>query len=156
MVEMRRPRLETVGLSEVVSQYVTQYTERTAIQVTLDLAGLTDDELDFSQQLAVFRVLQEAMRNASRHAGASEVLVRALREPSTLKVRVEDNGQGFNLLGVTASYPRRGLGLAGMQERAKAVGGQVEIDSRPGRGTRITLVIPVYACGDGGKAGKQP
>jgi two-component system NarL family sensor kinase len=69
------------------------------------------------------------MRNARRHAGASEVRIRATGRGCSLRVSVEDDGEGFNVLDLTAGYPRRGLGLAGMQERAKAVGGEVEIDS---------------------------
>ena len=56
---------------------------------------------------------------------------------------VGDDGEGFNLLDVTASYPRRGVGMAGMQERAKAVGGEVEIDSQLDQGTRATLSLPL-------------
>lgn len=148
MVELRCPRLEALSLSDVVRRYVTEYAERTAINVTLDLSGLTDIELDVGRKLAIFRVLQEAMRNTSQHSGASEVRIRAVRKASILEVSIEDNGEGFNLLGVTSSYPRRGLGFAGMQQRAKAVGGQVEIDSQPGRGTSITLVVPVRRQGD--------
>jgi len=143
MVELRCPRLATLSLSDVVSRYARDYEERTGLRVVVDLTGPPSDELECEQKLATFRILQEAMRNVRRHARASEIRIRATRQGSSLRVSVEDDGEGFNLLGVTASYPRRGLGLAGMQERAKAVGEEVEIDSQLGQGTRVTLALPL-------------
>jgi signal transduction histidine kinase len=83
------------------------------------------------------------MRNVRRRARASEIGILATRRGCSLRVSVEDDGEGFNLHDLTVGYPRRGLGLAGMQERAKAVGGEVEIDSQLGQGTHATLSVPL-------------
>lgn len=143
MVELRSPRLEDLSLAGIIDSYVHDYEQRIGINITRDLAGLSGESLDIEQKLAAFRIVQEALRNASQHSGASRVVIRGAIRESLVELTVEDDGRGFNLLGVTSSYPRRGLGLAGMQQRAKAVGGGVEIDSKPGHGTRITLTIPV-------------
>jgi signal transduction histidine kinase len=143
MVELRAPRLEEPTLAGLIESYVHDYQQRIGIRVAMDLAGLSGESLDVEQKLAAFRIVQEALRNASRHSGGSRVGIRGAMRGSLVELTVEDDGRGFNLLGVTSSYPRRGLGLAGMQQRAKAVGGRVEIDSKPDYGTRITLTIPV-------------
>jgi signal transduction histidine kinase len=143
MVELRAPRLEDLTLAGLIDGYVGEFKQRIGIRVTTDLAGLSGESLDVEQKLAAFRIVQEAVRNAGQHSGASRVGIQGAIRESLLELTVEDDGRGFNLLGVTSSYPRRGLGLAGMQDRAKAVGGRVEIDSKPDHGTRITLTIPV-------------
>jgi two-component system sensor histidine kinase DegS len=143
MVELRAPRLEDLTLAGLIDGYVHDYRQRIALEVSVDLAGLSGESLDAEQKLAAFRIVQEALRNASQHSGASRVGVRGAMRGSLVELTVEDDGRGFNLLGASSSYPRRGLGLAGMQQRAKAVGGRVEIDSKPDHGTRITLTIPV-------------
>jgi two-component system sensor histidine kinase DegS len=143
MVELRAPRLEDVTLAGLIDSYVRDCRQRMGTGVTMDLAGLSGESLDLEQKLAAFRIVQEALRNASQHSGASRVEIRGTIRGSLVELTVEDDGRGFNLLGVSSSYPRRGLGLAGMQQRAKAVGGRVEIDSKADHGTCITLTIPV-------------
>jgi two-component system sensor histidine kinase DegS len=143
MTELRCPLLEDVTLVRVIDDYVRGYERQTGIRVSVDLAELPDESLDFEQKLAVFRVVQQALRNVSQHSEASRVMIRATMRGAFVELSIGDNGTGFNVLGVTSSYPRRGLGLAGMQERAKAIGGRVEVDSKSGHGTRITLDIPV-------------
>lgn len=142
MVEWRCPMLELEGFAEVTERYVRDFADRSDVEVSVDLRDLLDDELDSDERVAIFRVLQEALRNVNQHSRASRVRVRAVTTPSTLQVHVADNGRGFNVLGVTANYPRQGLGLAGMQERSEAIGGTLEIDSEPGCGTIITVTIP--------------
>ncbi|TKJ31288.1 MAG: hypothetical protein CEE40_01920 [Chloroflexi bacterium B3_Chlor] len=143
MAEWRLPSLEGKGLREAISDYVRQYEVHTAIEVGLDLRGVSAPQLTEAQQVAIFRILQEALRNASQHAEASEVRIEAVMESGKLQVSVQDNGKGFNLLSATANYPQQGLGLAGMQERAKALGGELQIDSQPGRGTIVRLSVPL-------------
>lgn len=143
MVELRCPGLPELSVAGIIATYVRDYEERAGIRVFADVAELGDESLDIEQKLAVFRIVQEALRNVSRHSGASRVLIRGTERESHIELVVEDDGSGFNLLGVTSSYPRRGMGLAGMRERAKAIDGEVVIDSQLGQGTRITLTVPV-------------
>jgi two-component system sensor histidine kinase DegS len=140
--EWRLPPLNEDSLREAMDHYVREYAARTGIEVKVDLRDLPDDRLYRTQKVAIFRILQEALRNTSRHSGASEVWITAALKPENLRVSIKDNGKGFNLLSATANYPRQGLGLVGMQERVKALGGELEIDSQPGQGTNIMLIIP--------------
>lgn len=142
MTQWRCPTLEEDSLRQAIERCVRNYQDGNDIEVALDLKDLPDHELGIEQKVALFRILQEALRNASQHSGASTVWVRAAMRSGSLQVHIEDNGRGFNLLGVTAKYPRQGLGLAGMQERARAIDGELQVDSQAGRGTGITLSVP--------------
>ena len=94
----------------------------------------------------MYRVLQEALTNVTRHAGARRVRVRLERDETTVELRVRDDGVGFEPgavhRGATAAK-RRSLGLQGMRERAALLGGAVHLESKPGKGTMITARIPV-------------
>jgi two-component system sensor histidine kinase DegS len=148
MAELRCPGPQELGAAEMIETYVRDYEVRAGIRVVADLAQLGDESLGIERKLAVFRIVQEALRNVRRHSGASRVLIRGEQRESQIELVVEDDGSGFNVLGVTSDYPRRGMGLAGMRERAKAIGGEVGIDSQPGQGTRITLTVPMEPRGD--------
>ena len=144
LAELRCPRLQELSTSAIIESCVRDHEGRADVPVTVDLAELADQSLNIDQKLAIFRIAQEALRNTRQHAQASRVEIRGARSGSRIELSVQDDGKGFDLLTVTSSYPRRGMGLAGMHERAKAIGGRVEIDSEPGHGTRITVTIP---CG---------
>jgi signal transduction histidine kinase len=87
--------------------------------------------------LAAYRILQEALNNAARHAGAGEVQVTLALRADRLTLTVTDDGGGFD------PEARGGRGLVGMSERAAAFGGSLSIQSRPGQGTTVTAEIPL-------------
>ena len=89
----------------------------------------------------MYRVLQEALTNVAKHAGARRVRVRLVRDDTTVELRVQDDGNGFE----PGAVARRGLGLQGMQERAALLGGAVQIASARGQGTTITARFPVQS-----------
>jgi len=89
----------------------------------------------------LYRVVQEALTNAAKHAGAHTVRVELCRRPDEVVAAVDDDGAGFDVEDVMRSR-ERGLGLFGMQERLALVGGQLVIDSSPGHGTRIHARVP--------------
>ena len=95
-------------------------------------------DLDDDAQLVVYRVAQEALSNAARHSGAKQVAVR-LRRPRAggVELEVVDDGRGFAF-----DQSEGGLGIAGMRERALLIGGELTIESRPGRGTTVRLTVP--------------
>jgi signal transduction histidine kinase len=86
----------------------------------------------------LLRVLQEALVNTRRHSGARRVEVILATEPSRSRAEVADDGRGFDPASV-----REGLGISGMRERALALGGKLEIESAPGKGTRVRVEIPL-------------
>lgn len=154
MAELRCPRLQELSTSGIIERCARDHEGRADVPVTVDLAELADESLDIDQKLAIFRIVQEALRNVRQHSRASRVQIWGAQRESLIELSLEDDGKGFDLLAVTSSYPRRGMGLAGMLERAKAIGSQVEIDSEPGHGTRITLTIPLRhgeTTGEGGR-----
>jgi two-component system sensor histidine kinase UhpB len=116
-------------------------------------ADPTLGELPSDVQVVIYRVAQEALVNAGRHSDAAHIEVSLERRGSSVVLIVSDNGSGFAF-----DDEGKGLGLSGMRERALLVGGALEIDSRPGKGTTVKLQVPVHArhedgAGDGGKAG---
>lgn len=132
-----RPRmLDDLGLAAAVEHHVTQFSERTGIACSL---AMNKEEFDVDGRSAttVFRVVQEALTNVARHAAASKVAVRIEDPGGDIRLTVEDNGCGF-----TDARDKRTFGLLGMQERVEMIGGQLEITSVPGQGTRIEVRIP--------------
>ncbi|HEY97573.1 MAG TPA: PAS domain-containing protein [Dehalococcoidia bacterium] len=94
-------------------------------------------------ELSLFRIVQEALNNVSKHADATEVHVTAEFNGKGIKITVSDNGKGFELRGSMDDLPRIGqLGLMGMQERVWLLGGSIDVDSKPGRGTTLEVEVP--------------
>ena len=98
--------------------------------------------LDEDAQIAVYRIAQEALTNAGRHSGAREVVVALSVRGDGGELRVSDDGAGFDPSRPPTRGPRGGgLGLEGMAERARLVGGELDVRSTPGGGTTVTLRI---------------
>jgi signal transduction histidine kinase len=94
--------------------------------------------------IACFRLVQEALTNILRHSGARHIWLEFSQSESVLELVVRDDGVGFDVTSTLAQPDRRGhLGLLGMRERAQILGGSLEVDSEPGRGTRIRIQFPV-------------
>jgi two-component system, NarL family, sensor histidine kinase UhpB len=136
---LRPPALDMLGLVPAVEAYVRNVTERTGLQIDArfdPIGGMLSPEAE----LALYRVLQEALLNVAKHADAERVSLRLSRQNGRVEAIVSDNGRGFVLEEVSA---QRALGLWGMQERASYVGGTVDVVSRAGEGTRVEIRIPV-------------
>jgi signal transduction histidine kinase len=97
-------------------------------------------------ETAVFRVVQEAMNNIARHAGAESVLIQGAVRDGRLTVEIEDDGKGFTPSAIaTPVTDGRGWGLLGMRERVEMLGGTLRVDSAEGRGTHVILSVPLEA-----------
>jgi signal transduction histidine kinase len=129
------PELDADGLAESLRKYALLAGRAHGIPVSVTAADLP--ELDPRVQAAAFRVAQEALQNALRHSGASEISVSLSRAPRRVVLEVSDDGTGFDP-GIASG----GLGLASMRERAAAVGGMLRLSSAPGAGTRVRLAVP--------------
>jgi len=106
-------------------------------------AEAIDDPHDEYAEIAVYRIVQEALSNIAKHAGASAVSVRLSRRDNAMALVVTDNGKGFAPENISQQEdPGSGLGLLSMKERAELLGGSFRIDSAPHRGTTINVVIP--------------
>ncbi|HEX5166928.1 MAG TPA: sensor histidine kinase, partial [Thermomicrobiales bacterium] len=139
--DLRPTMLQDRGLVATVEHYIATYQSLFPMAIEFHapdaLARLTVD-----QELTAFRVIQEAIQNARKHARASRVNVDVRLREAVLAVTIEDNGRGFSPDRVT-THIMGGAGLRGMRERAALVGGDIEIESAPGEGTKIVLSLPI-------------
>ena len=135
--------LETEGLVAALNQYAENLRENDGLPVEVN-AELYQDCLDIEAQGVVFAIVEEAVNNAKKHAQASRIWVRLAVRDDLFVAQVADNGRGFDVEAVESSYGSRGsLGMVNLKERAALVGGTLNIESAPGRGTRITLLVPI-------------
>lgn len=109
------------------------------IHIKVAFAG----RLPSTTEVALYRVVQEALTNAVKHAKASNIWVRAWRDEFVLCCSIRDDGAGFDVRALQAVGCRKGLGLIGMQERLSAIGGTVRIESHRGRGTELLIRLPM-------------
>jgi signal transduction histidine kinase len=134
---LRPPDLDDVGLEAAVERYVNQI-NRTGLPAELEISGEIR-RLSPEVRLGIYRIIQEALHNALRHAHADEALVKIEYREHELRASVRDNGSGFDLESAGRSMS---LGLLSMRERAAAIGADLDIVSRPGAGTIVVLRRP--------------
>jgi signal transduction histidine kinase len=136
--ELRPPAVETEGLATALRKHidVLQRVHGHAVDLRLDENGAPRGDGDAE----VLRIAQEALQNALRHAGAEHVDVRLGGDIGCLRLVVTDDGAGFDP--ADPALRARRLGLTSMEERARALGGRLSIDSRPGVGTTVSLEVP--------------
>jgi signal transduction histidine kinase len=143
LFELRPIILETKGLVPTLEQYVQRFPETEEPRVQLDTGGF-NQRLDPKTETTVFTIMQEAVNNARKHAKAKHIWLRLQQKGSDLVAAVQDDGVGFDLEAVKASYEKRGsFGLLNMHERAELVGGRTEIRSEPGKGTAVIITVPL-------------
>ena len=145
IADLRPSHLDDLGLPAALRWYAGSVQERTGLKIMVDIEG---DELLISPALkiAIFRIVQEALNNITKHAQANDVYIKLEYRPKHVVVSVRDDGVGFDLGTVRMSRARRpSLGLAGMQERAALVKGEVSIQSSPGQGTLVEVKLPLYS-----------
>jgi two-component system, NarL family, sensor histidine kinase UhpB len=136
---LRPPALDMLGLVAAVETHARIITGATGLRVEVNGARI-NGLLSAEAELALYRLLQEALSNVVKHAHAEHATVRIEPGVGSVVATVTDNGSGFLLEDALA---RRGLGLFGMHERASYAGGRVHIDSKPGRGTTVRIEFPV-------------
>jgi len=154
--DLRPTVLDDLGLAAALRWYVQHQLAARGLAVGLHVQ-LGDRRLDPMLETAVFRIAQEALWNVVKHAGATEVDVELTLADGQVRLRVRDNGRGFQVDGVRSVDPLRGgAGLGGMQERAALLGGRVRIASRPGSGTEVLAEFPLPAAAPSGPHGARP
>jgi PAS domain S-box-containing protein len=141
--DLRPLLLDDLGLVPAIEWLTHNFSQRHGVPCRLALDE--DVELGEPYATALFRIVQESLVNVAKHAGASRVEVRVERTGAAVVLEVADDGAGFAL-----EAPRKtsSLGLMGLRERARLLQGTVDIDTAPGRGTRIRVSIPVPETGD--------
>ncbi len=138
---LRPSMLDDFGLQAALEWHVRDFTARYGLNVQLDITGSLDQIPD-AHRLCVYRAVQEALTNCIRHARATWVHVSVAARPAgdRLDVTVTDDG-----VGLTAARRGHGLGLRGIEERVKELHGTMEIEAAPGRGTSLTITLPLPA-----------
>jgi two-component system sensor histidine kinase DegS len=137
--DLRPSLLDDLGLVDAIEWLASDLESRVGISIIFDVLG-ERRWLVARDKLLVFRVVQEALHNVERHSGATQVHLELNFNQGTLAVSIADNGRGMSTLGPPAET---GLGLRGMDERTKLLKGTLIMESQPGRGTKIILLVPI-------------
>jgi signal transduction histidine kinase len=136
------PMLDDFGLAATLQAYGRGFMERTGLRTELVLDRM-DTRLPPEVEVCAYRIVQEALTNVAKHADAASCRVYLHRLPHSLLVTVEDDGKGIAVTRPTTHEPARGVGLVSVRERVSRAGGTVNLESAPGRGTRLTVELPV-------------
>ncbi len=138
--DLRPTLLDDLGLAAALRWYAESRLGDVGVRVHVEVAG-TEVRLRPGLETAVYRVVQEAVTNVAKHAEATNVGITLEFRAQELVAEVEDDGRGFDVAGTRDGS--RGMGLLGMRERMSLVGGNLEIRSRPGAGTRVVVTVPM-------------
>jgi signal transduction histidine kinase len=142
-VALRPSVLDDVGLAAALEKHCQAFAQRFGVQVESEAVGLDGARLPVEIETALYRVVQEALTNAVRHGAAKTVHVLLQRKDSSALVVVEDDGHGFDAVDWRAHCLRGDhLGLLGIEERAGLIGGTLQIESQPGKGTSLFVEVP--------------
>ncbi len=137
---LRPPTLDELGLEPALRRLASDFEQNTSLLVHLEAAELIA-RLPQPVEIVCYRIAQEALTNVARHADANQAWIALIQQESQLSLSIKDDGRGFD---PASLHTRRdGLGLLGMRERAAMLGGQLEIVSAPGQGTRLTITVPL-------------
>jgi PAS domain S-box-containing protein len=151
-LDLRPPMLDDLGLVPALRSLLDQQGRRASVAVRLS-AKKMPEKLDPEIQTTCFRIAQEAITNAVRHANATQIDIDLDYENGNLRMQVRDDGRGFD---AESPQPQTaGLGLIGIKERAALVGGRAKIISSPKKGTTIEVLLPLTPCGERASRGRR-
>jgi PAS domain S-box-containing protein len=136
--ELRPTLLDDLGLMAAVEHYVSEFHKRTSIVCDLQLR-VGESHLPKKYSTPIFRILQESLTNVARHSGAKRVNILLEECDGMLIMEVEDNGKG---LPKSEKSARNSIGILGMRERARQLGGELKMTSSPGKGTKVAIILP--------------
>jgi signal transduction histidine kinase len=143
LVDMSPPILDDMGLMPAVKKLVRDFRRSTGVKAGITIKG-AKRRLSAADEMLLYHIIREALVNVKKHAKASAVEVTLEYGLRNLMVTVRDNGAGFNSKAKSLlAASQRTLGILGMKERAKMLGGLAEIDSQPGKGTEVIVNIPI-------------
>lgn len=140
--DLRPMVLDDLGLLPAIKRYLTDYKSQDDPQIEFLFFG-QQRRLDSSIEVALFRIVQETVSNIRKHSRAKSAVVKMELLPSQVNIYVKDDGIGFNLKKVMADRDRLGYGLMGMRERIQLLGGEMTINTAPGKGTGINISVPL-------------
>lgn len=145
---LRPPALDQLGLPLALQKLCADTRDRSGIDIDFFASGMESVTLDFDKEINLYRMIQEGLNNMAAHSAAERGTVRLVKSHPDIIVRMEDNGQGFDVeQRMAEAAGKRRLGLRSMEERARLIGGSMEIQSLVGTGTRIIFKIPIETPG---------
>jgi PAS domain S-box-containing protein len=141
--DLRPPGMDQLGLIRTVYQYCEDFAAKNNVSVDFYSAGMKDLQLDFDTEINLYRLIQEGLNNIKKHAQAGHVVIRLVASSPNIILRIEDNGQGFDVERCRArSLKDKRMGLSSMEERVSLLEGKMNIRSRPSKGTKILIEVP--------------
>lgn len=141
--ELRPVVLDDLGLVAAIEFLAQGVSKRAGFPITVE--GSTMGRLPPQTETALYRIVQEALTNVTKHACPTRVNIWLERDDRGVRCSVQDDGKGFDVAAVLGGQARRGLGLLGIRERVNALGGTLQITSAPSQGTELSVTIPVEA-----------
>jgi two-component system sensor histidine kinase DegS len=143
MFDLRPMMLDDLGLIPTLKKYIEGFQEKSGIPTNLTITG-KEQRLESHNEVTIFRVIQELVTNAERHAHCTSIEVSLDVDENWVRASVEDNGSGFDVEEVMQAVEQhKKVGLSTLRERVEMLGGQFHIDSGIGRGTKVSLEMPV-------------
>jgi signal transduction histidine kinase len=139
--ELRPTILDDLGWIPAIRFLADGISKRANLPIHIE--ATISERLPSAIETTLYRIVQESLTNAVKHAGAGNVWIRARRDNAVLCCSIRDDGAGFDILQGQNATQRKGLGLIAMRERVSAIGGTLQIDSRPGHGTELSIRIPL-------------
>jgi signal transduction histidine kinase len=140
---LRPSLLDDLGLLAAIEKVVRDFSEHTPVKITLHAPTLVGIRLPDLVETAVFRIFQEALTNAIRHAEARSIIIGLEHQTRQITLTVSDDGHGFDpVLKTEMALDGGHMGLGGIRERVALLGGQFSLDTAPGQGCRITVTLP--------------
>ena len=140
--DLRPAAIDRLGLLPAIQLLASEVAQYSGVETRVNVLG-KEHRLPEEGAIALFRIIQEALRNVWRHSSATSAEITIEFRDKSTKISINDNGKGFTLAGKVGDLAKQGkLGLAGMQERAQLIGGTISVQSEPGKGTTITVEAP--------------
>ncbi|CFX12186.1 Sensor DegS [Syntrophomonas zehnderi OL-4] len=140
MFDLKPSAVQEVGLIATLKEYFEAYENKYDFEIEFVSFGQVK-KYDLSLEIALFRVVQEAITNVRKHAGVKKAMVKLEAIPSGLNIVIKDRGKGFDV-NEQAGFGQESYGILGMRERAELLGGKISIISRPGAGTQVIVEVP--------------
>lgn len=154
-LNLRPPAFDILGLPSVLREYFSQCTQSSPIKIEFN-ENLKDKKLSETAEITLYRIVQEAVYNIQKHSKASLVKINLILDENELKLFIEDNGKGFDLKEYYNDVDATKMGLRGIRERVDMLNGTFSLDSAPGAGTKLKIILSLRKLlnADRGNAGR--
>jgi signal transduction histidine kinase len=142
--DLRPPGLDQLGLVKTLYLYCEDFSKSSAAEIDFAAAGVDELNLEYETEINIYRLIQEALNNIKRHAGANRATIRVVASSPDIVIRIKDNGKGFDVkTRRKQALKEKRMGLQSMVERVRLLQGKINIQSRANKGTYIFIAIPL-------------